>query len=254
MIIEGYSHSLPDIDPSKTREWVDSLDAVVDQRGRPRARFLLARLMARARELQVGVPAMVASDYINTIPPEEEPCFPGDEYMERRIRAFIRWNAMAMVTRANRRYDGLGGHLSPYASSASLYEGGFNHFFHGKSDRGSGAQGFLQGHAAPGVYSRAYLEGRLTEDQLDHFRREVGGLGLPSYPHPRRLPPFWEYPTVSMGLGPLTAVYQARFNRYLYNRKLVDTSNARVWCFVGDGELDEPEATAALDLAARERL
>src|SRR3989440_5345716 len=254
MIIDGYSHQLPDIDPAETREWVDSLDSVVDQRGRPRARFLLARLMARARELQVGVPAMVSSDYINTIPPEEEPWFPGDEYMERRIRAFIRWNAMAMVTRANRRYDGLGGHLSTYASSASLYEVGFNHFFHGKSDGGFGDQIFIQGHAAPGVYSRAYLEGRLTEDQLDHFRREVGGAGLPSYPHPRRMPDFWEFPTVSMGIGPLNAVYQARFNRYLLPRQIADTSKAKVWCFVGDGEMDEPESMAALHLAATEQL
>jgi len=254
MIIDGYSHQLPDIDPAETREWVDSLDSVVDQRGRPRARFLLARLMARARELQVGVPAMVSSDYINTIPPEEEPWFPGDEYMERRIRAFIRWNAMAMVTRANRRYDGLGGHLSTYASSASLYETGFNHFFRGKDDGGAGDQVFFQGHAAPGVYSRAYLEGRLTEDQLDHFRREVGGAGLPSYPHPRRMPDFWEFPTVSMGIGPLNAVYQARFNRYLLHRQIADTSKAKVWCFVGDGEMDEPESMAALHLAATEQL
>jgi pyruvate dehydrogenase E1 component len=254
VIIDGYSHSLPDIDPSETREWVDSLDSVVDQRGRPRARFLLARLMARARELQVGVPAMVSSDYINTIPPEQEPWFPGDEHVERRIRAFIRWNAMAMVTRANRRYDGLGGHLSTYASSASLYEVGFNHFFHGKSDGGYGDQVFIQGHGAPGAYARAYLEGRLTEEHLDRFRREVGGGGLPSYPHPRRMPDFWEFPTVSMGLGPLNAVYQARFNRYLLHRQIADTSKAKVWCFVGDGEMDEPESMAALHLAATEQL
>jgi pyruvate dehydrogenase E1 component len=254
VIIDGYSHQLPDIDPSETREWIDSLDSVVDQRGRPRARFLLARLMARARELQVGVPAMVSSDYINTIPPEQEPWFPGDEHIERRIRAFIRWNAMAMVTRANRRYDGLGGHLSTYASSASLYEVGFNHFFHGKADGGYGDQVFIQGHGAPGAYARAYLEGRLTEEHLDRFRREVGGGGLPSYPHPRRMPDFWEFPTVSMGLGPLNAVYQARFNRYLLHRQIADTSKAKVWCFVGDGEMDEPESMAALHLAAHEQL
>ena len=197
---------------------------------------------------------MVSSDYINTIPPEQEPWFPGDEHVERRIRAFIRWNAMAMVTRANRRFDGLGGHLSTYASSASLYEVGFNHFFRGKSDGGFGDQIFIQGHAAPGVYARAFLEGRLTEDQLDHFRREVGGHGLPSYPHPRRMPDFWEFPTVSMGLGPLNAVYQARFNRYLLNRQIADTSRAKVWCFVGDGEMDEPESMAGLHLAATEQL
>ncbi len=205
--------------------------------------------MERAREKGVGVPLMVQTDYINTIPPEQEPWFPGDEYIERRIRAFIRWNAVMMVDRANHRFDGLGGHLSTYASAAALYEVGFNHFFRGKADGGYGDQVYFQGHAAPGIYARAFLEGRITEDQLDHFRREVSGQGLPSYPHPRRLPEFWEFPTVSMGLGPISAVYQARLNRYLYNRHLVDTSNARVWCFVGDGEMDEPEAIAALRLA-----
>jgi pyruvate dehydrogenase E1 component len=254
MFSDGSIHQLPDVDPQETDEWLQSLDAVIDVKGKPRAHYLLARLMERAREKGAFVPAMVTTDYINTIAPEQEPWFPGDEDIERRIRAFIRWNAVAMVDRANHRFDGLGGHLSTYASAASLYEVGFNHFFRGKGDGGFGDQIYFQGHAAPGIYARAFLEGRLTEDQLDHFRRETGGKGLPSYPHPRRLPTFWEYPTVSMGLGPLNAVYQARFNRYLYDRKLVDTTNARVWCFVGDGELDEPEATAALDLAARERL
>jgi pyruvate dehydrogenase E1 component len=254
MFSDGSIHQLPDVDPQETDEWLESLDAVIDVKGKSRAHYLLARLMERAREKGAFVPAMVTTDYINTIAPEQEPWFPGNEDIERRIRAFIRWNAVAMVDRANHRFDGLGGHLSTYASAASLYEVGFNHFFRGKGDGGFGDQLYFQGHAAPGIYARAFLEGRLTEDQLDHFRRETGGRGLPSYPHPRRLPTFWEYPTVSMGLGPLNAVYQARFNRYLYNRKLVDTSNARVWCFVGDGELDEPEATAALDLAARERL
>src|SRR5438132_2142615 len=254
MFSDGSIHQLPDVDPQETGEWLESLDAVIAVKGKPRAHYLLARLMERARDKGALVPAMVTTDYINTITPEQEPWFPGNEDIERRICAFIRWNAVAMVDRANHRFDGLGGHLSTYASAASLYEVGFNHFFRGKGDGGFGDQIYFQGHAAPGIYARAFLEGRLTEDQLDHFRRETGGRGLPSYPHPRRLPTFWEYPTVSMGLGPLNAVYQARFNRYLYNRKLVDTSNARVWCFVGDGELDEPEATAALDLAARERL
>src|SRR6478752_9516157 len=254
MFIDGSIHQLPDIDRAETAEWLESLDAVVDSRGKARAHYLLARLMERARDKGVGVPLMVQTDYINTIPREQEPWFPGDEFVERRIRAFIRWNAVIMVDRANHRYDGLGGHLSTYASAAALYEVGFNHFFRGKSDGGFGDQVFFQGHAAPGIYARAFLEGRLTEDQLDHFRREVGGQGLPSYPHPRRMPQFWEFPTVSMGLGPIAAVYQARLNRYLYNRELVDTSKARVWCFVGDGELDEPEATAALRLASRERL
>jgi pyruvate dehydrogenase E1 component len=210
--------------------------------------------MERARDKGAAVPAMVTTDYINTIPPEQEPWFPGNEDIERRIRAFIRWNAVAMVDRANHRFDGLGGHLSTYASAASLYEVGFNHFFRGKGDGGYGDQVFVQGHAAPGVYARAFLEGRLTEEQLDNFRREAGGQGLPSYPHPRRLPSFWEFPTVSMGLGPLNAVHQARFNRYLYNRQIADTSKARVWAFVGDGELDEPESMGGLSIASRERL
>ncbi len=254
MFIDGFVHQLPDVDPEETREWLDSLDGIVEVGGRARARYLLARLMERAREHGVGVPAMVSTDYINTIPPDEEPWFPGDEHLEKRIRRFIRWNAVAMVDRANHRYDGLGGHLSTYTSAASLYEVGFNHFFRGKADGGYGDQVYMQGHAAPGVYTRAFLEGRLTEQHLDRFRREIGGGGLPSYPHPRRLPDFWEFPTVSMGLGPINAVYQARFNRYLLHRELADTSAARVWCFVGDGEMDEPESMAALSIAAREQL
>jgi pyruvate dehydrogenase E1 component len=254
MFVDGSIHQLPDIDGQETAEWLESLDAVIDVKGKARAHYLLARLMERAREKGASVPAMVTTDYINSIPPEQEPWFPGDEHLERRIRAYIRWNAVAMVDRANHRFDGLGGHLSTYASAASLYEVGFHHFFRGKADGGYGDQVFIQGHAAPGVYARAFLEGRLTEEQLDYFRRETTGKGLPSYPHPRRLPTFWEFPTVSMGLGPLAAVAQARFNRYLYNRELVDTSNARVWCFVGDGEMDEPESTAALHLASREGL
>jgi pyruvate dehydrogenase E1 component len=197
---------------------------------------------------------MVSTDYINTIPPEEEPWFPGDEDIERRIRALVRWNAAVMVTRANRQFDGLGGHLSTFQSAASLYEVGFNHFFRGKSDGRAGDQLFVQGHAAPGAYARAFLEGRLTEEQLDHYRREVDGNGLPSYPHPRRMPDFWEFPTVSMGLGPINSVYQARFNRYLLHRQIRDTSGSRVWCFVGDGEMDEPESLTGLSLAGREQL
>ena len=177
MFIDGFVHQLPDIDPGETQEWLDSLDAVVDANGRSRARYLLARLMERARESGVGVPAMVTTDYINTIPPEQEPWFPGDEHIEKRIRAFIRWNAMAMVDRANHRFDGLGGHLSTFASAAALYDVGFNHFWHGKRDGQSGDQVYIQGHAAPGIYARAFLEDRLTEDHLDRFRREVFGGG-----------------------------------------------------------------------------
>src|SRR4051795_5571813 len=234
MIFDGFVNQLPDSDPGETQEWLDSLDAVVDVHGKTRARFLLSKLLDRANATQVSFPATVSTPYVNTIPREKEPWFPGDEYIERRIRAFIRWNAAAMVIRANKTHDGIGGHLATFASSAALYEVGFNHFFRGKADGRSGDHVYFQGHAAPGIYARAFLEGRLTEEQLDHFRREVNGHGLSSYPHPRRMPDFWEFPTVSMGLGPINAVYQARFNRYLYNREIADTSHARVWCFTGD--------------------
>ena len=256
MIFDGFVNQLPDSDPGETQEWLDSLDAVVDVHGKTRARFLLSKLLDRARSLQVSYPATVSTPYINTIPREQEPWFPGDEYIERRIRAFVRWNAAAMVVRANKKADGIGGHLSTFASSASLYEIGFNHFFHGKDDGIPGDHVYFQGHAAPGVYARAYMEGRLTDDDLDHFRREIGrgGRGLSSYPHPRLMPDFWEYPTVSMGLGPLSALYQARFNRYMQNREIDDTSQSRIWAFLGDGECDEPETLGALSLASREKL
>jgi pyruvate dehydrogenase E1 component len=251
----GFKRQLPDSDPVETREWLEALDGVVESQGRERADFLLRRVLKRARQLHVGLPGLVQSRYINTISPEQEPPFPGDEEMEKRIRRIIRWNAAAMVVRANAKFGGLGGHLSTYASAASLYEVGFNHFFKGKDDGGSGDQVFYQGHAAPGIYSRAFLEGRLSEGQLDHFRREVvRGQGLASYPHPRLMPDFWEFPTVSMGLGPMNAIYQARFNRYLAARGLAKTENSRVWAFLGDGEMDEPEATGALTLASREGL
>jgi pyruvate dehydrogenase E1 component len=259
VIFDGFSHQLPDTDPAETAEWVDSFDAVLDSHGKARARFLLMKLLERAREQQVGFPATVSTPYVNTIPPDQEPWFPGDEYIERRIRAYIRWNAAVMVVRANHRAEGIGGHLATFASSASLYEVGFNHFFRGKDNGQSGDQIFFQGHAAPGIYARAFLEGRLSEGQLDNFRTEVTGAangvgGLSSYPHPRLMPEFWEFPTVSMGLGPLNAIYQAHFNRYLRNRRIADTSLSRVWCFVGDGECDEPETLGALSLAARENL
>ena len=256
MIFDGFVNQLPDIDPAETKEWLQSLDAIVDVHGKTRARYLLSKLLERARELQVSFPATVSTPYVNTIPPEQEPWFPGDEHIERRIRAFIRWNAAIMVIKANKHAEGIGGHLSTFASSASLYEVGFNHFFRGKDDGQAGDAVYYQGHAAPGVYARAFLEGRLSADDLDHFRREIGrpGRGLSSYPHPRLMPDFWEYPTVSMGLGPIAAIYQARFNRYLHNRRLDDTAQSRVWAFLGDGECDEPETLGALSLAARERL
>jgi pyruvate dehydrogenase E1 component len=216
----------------------------------------MLRLLERAREQQVGVPGLRSTDYINTIPPEREPWFPGDEYVERRIRAYIRWNAAVMVSRGNRAGLGVGGHIATYASAASLYEVGFNHFFRGKDYGESGDQVFIQGHAAPGIYARAFLEGRLTEAQLNGFRQELSspGGGLPSYPHPRLMPDFWEFPTVSMGLGAIDAVYQARFNRYLLARQIKDTSRSRVWAFLGDGETDEPEVLGSIGVAAREEL
>ena len=255
MTFDEFKHQLPDIDEAETQEWIDSFDQLVAQEGESRARFLVYKLLKRARQLHVGLPPLTQTRYINTISPEQEPFFPGDEQIELRIRRIIRWNAVAMVLRANSHFTGIGGHLATYASAASLYEVGFNHFFRGKDDGGAGDQVFYQGHAAPGIYARAFLEGRLTEDQLDHFRREtVPGQGLSSYPHPRLMPEFWEFPTVSMGLGPISAIYQARYNRYLQNRGLLDTSGSRVWAFLGDGESDEPEALGALHVAAREGL
>ncbi len=258
VISDGLPSQLPDIDPEETLEWIDSLDGVIDERGRQRARYVMLRLLERARERQVGVPPLTTTDYINTIPPEREPWFPGDEFLERRIRAYIRWNAAIMVHRAQRPGIGAGGHISTYASSASLYEVGFNHFFQGRNHPGGGDQIYFQGHASPGMYARAFMEGRLTEAQLDGFRQELShagkGGGLPSYPHPRLMPDFWEFPTVSMGLGGLNAIFQARFNRYLHHRGLKDTSEQRVWAFLGDGEMDEPETVGAIGLAAREEL
>jgi pyruvate dehydrogenase E1 component len=244
-----------DRDPQETQEWIESLDSVVEAEGRERAQFILNRVVhaARARGLDPVLP--VSTDYVNTIRPEEEPEFPGDEAMEERVRRIIRWNAAVMVHKANKQFDGLGGHISTYASSATLYEVGFNHFFRGKDGDGAGDQIYFQGHASPGIYARSFLEGRLSPEQMDRFRREVErGKGLSSYPHPRLMPDYWEFPTVSMGLGPIGSIYQARFNRYLHNRGLADTSNSRVWCFIGDGESDEPETLGALSIAAREQL
>lgn len=257
VIHEGLPTQLPDIDPDETHEWLDSFDSLIDDRGRDRARYLMLRLLERAREKQVGVPALRSTDYINSIPPEREPWFPGDEEIERRIRAYIRWNAAMMVSSANRKGLEVGGHIATYQSSASLYEVGFNHFFRGKDAPGGGDQVYIQGHASPGVYARAFLEGRLTEEQLYRFRQEVQhgvGQGLSSYPHPRLMPGFWEFPTVSMGLTAIGSIYQARFNRYLHNRGIKDTSQQHVWAFLGDGEMAEPESLGAIRVAAREEL
>ncbi|QGN47480.1 pyruvate dehydrogenase (acetyl-transferring), homodimeric type [Micromonospora sp. WMMC415] len=256
VITAGLPSQLPDIDPEETSEWVESLDGVIDERGTKRARYVMLRLLERARERQVGVPSLTTTDYINTIPPEREPWFPGDEHVERRIRAYVRWNAAMLVHRAQRPEIGVGGHISTFASSASLYEVGFNHFFRGKDHPGGGDHLFYQGHASPGMYARAFLEGRLSEHQLDGFRQELShpGGGLPSYPHPRLMPDFWEFPTVSMGLGGVNAIYQARFNRYLHHRGIKDTSDQHVWAYLGDGEMDEPETLGAIGVAAREEL
>jgi len=246
-----------DSDPEESREWIESLDATIDAAGPTRARYLVRELLRRAAERSIGIADLRQTDYINTIPPEDEPAFPGDEEVEHRIRAYARWNAAIMVHRAQRPGISVGGHISTYASSASLYEVGFNHFFNGP-DVDGGDQIFFQGHASPGIYARAFLEGRISEERMDGFRQELshGGLGhgLPSYPHPRLMSGFWQFPTVSMGLGPDAAISQARFNRYLHNRGIKDTSRQHVWAFLGDGETDEPETLGHLSLAARENL
>ncbi|WP_370186895.1 pyruvate dehydrogenase (acetyl-transferring), homodimeric type [Aeromicrobium sp.] len=257
VIHEGLPTQLPDIDPDETSEWLASLDQMVDERGRSRARYVMLKLLERAREQNIGVPALRSTDFINTIPPEHEPWFPGNEAIERRIRSYIRWNAAVMVSRANRPGLGVGGHIASYQSAASLYEVGFNHFFRGKDHPGGGDHIYFQGHAAPGIYARSYLEGRLSEQQLDRFRQEHShgpGQGLSSYPHPRLMPDYWEFPTVSMGLGGINSIYQARFNRYLHDRGIKDTSQQHVWTFLGDGEMGEPESLGAIGLAAREEL
>ncbi|WP_216897204.1 pyruvate dehydrogenase (acetyl-transferring), homodimeric type [Nocardia alni] len=258
VIREGVASYLPDIDPDETSEWLESFDDMLEREGPGRARYLMLRLLERAGERHVAIPALTSTDYVNTIPTENEPWFPGDEEVERRYRAWIRWNAAIMVHRAQRPGIGVGGHISTYASSAALYEVGFNHFFRGKDHPGGGDQVYFQGHASPGMYARAFLEGRLTTDQMDGFRQEYSnggpGHGLSSYPHPRLMPEFWEFPTVSMGLGPMNAIYQARFNHYLHDRGIKDTSEQHVWAFLGDGEMDEPESRGLIQVAANEAL
>ncbi|HLF95738.1 MAG TPA: pyruvate dehydrogenase (acetyl-transferring), homodimeric type [Methylococcaceae bacterium] len=245
---------MSDPDPLETREWLEALAAVIEREGPTRAHQILETLIDQARREGVNLPYRATTAYLNTIPPHLETRTPGDPALEHRIRSLIRWNAVAMVLRANRESSEYGGHIASYASSATLYEIGFNHFFHGP---GSGYEGdlvFFQGHSSPGIYARAFLEGRLSEEQLDNFRREVGGKGLSSYPHPWLMPDFWQFPTVSMGLGPLMAIYQARFMKYLENRGLLQPSERKVWCFCGDGEMDEPESMGAIGLAGREKL
>ena len=244
-----------DNDRTETQEWIDSLQAVIETSGRERARFLLGRMIDWGQRNDVVAPFTANTPYVNTIPVERQAAYPGDRAVERRLKSIIRWNAMAMVVRANRRSSGIGGHISTYASAATLLEVGFNHFFRANTKDRAGDQIFFQGHAAPGIYARAYLERRLDAPLLHNFRRELAkGGGLCSYPHPWLMPDFWEFPTVSMGLSSITAIYQARFNRYLQDRGLADTSGSRVWAFLGDGEMDEPESLGAITLAAREQL
>ncbi|MGA1563576.1 MAG: pyruvate dehydrogenase (acetyl-transferring), homodimeric type [Pontimonas sp.] len=253
---DPYSFNEMDSDPTETTEWRESLDSVVAQSGHQRAREIMLSLLKRSKELHLGVPMVPTTDYLNTIAPENEPDFPGDEDIERRYRAWIRWNAAITVHRAQRPGIAVGGHISTYASSAALYEVGHNHFFRGADHPGGGDQVFYQGHASPGMYARAFLEGRLSSDQLDGFRQEKShpSGGLSSYPHPRLMPEFWQFPTVSMGLGPINAIYQAQLNRYLHHRGIKDTSAQHVWAFLGDGEMDEVESRGALQLAANDDL
>lgn len=255
MVDQAILDTVSGIDPAELEEWYESIEDILNRYGPDRLRELLVNLQERAYQHGVRVPFTANTPYINTIHHESQPVFPGDLELERRIKSIVRWNAMAMVHRANKNFPGVGGHISTFASSASLYEIGQNHFFHARTEDHTGDLVYFQGHASPGMYSRAFLEGRLTESHLENFRRELpAGGGLSSYPHPWLMPDFWQFPTVSMGLGPICSIYQARFLRYLEHRNLLDTSKSRVWAFVGDGETDEPETLGALTLASREKL
>ena len=247
-------NSFDDIDPTETREWLESIDSVLGTHGPERAHFLLNQMVDFARRSGAYLPFTPNTAYLNTIPVGREPAYPGDRSIEKRIKAYLRWNAMAMVVHANRKSSEYGGHISSYASSATLYEVGFNHFWRAPTPEHGGDLVFMQGHSAPGIYARAFLEGRLDEAHLNRFRQEVGGGGLSSYPHPWLMPDFWQFPTVSMGLGPMMALYQARFMRYLEHRGMIPPSDRKVWCFLGDGEMDEPESMGAITMAVRERL
>ena len=252
------TQNTPALDSQETREWMDALSAVIDREGAQYAHHLIEEMLEHARQNSIDLPFSANTGYVNTIEPAQEARCPGNIHIEKRLRAFMRWNAMAMVVRANRIHpeDGgdLGGHIGSFASLASMWGAGFNHFWHAESENHGGDCIYFQGHSAPGIYARAYLEGRITEEQLENFRQEVDGKGLSSYPHPKLMPGFWQFPTVSMGLGPMMAIYQARFLKYLHARGIADTANRRVWVFLGDGEMDEPESKGAISLAARENL
>src|SRR5215212_1599496 len=247
-----------DADSQETREWVDALSAVIEAQGRERGHFPLEQLLEQARQEGIDMPFSATTGYVNTIEPDDEERCPGNLEIEERLRAYMRWNAMAMVVKANRLHpaDGgdLGGHISSFASLATMFGTGFNHFWHAESDGHGGDLLYIQGHSSPGIYARAFMEGRISEEQLLNFRQEVDGKGISSYPHPKLMPEFWQFPTVSMGLGPLMAIYQARFLKYLHARGIADTAKRKVWVFCGDGEMDEPESLGAIGLAAREKL
>ncbi|HYQ80287.1 MAG TPA: pyruvate dehydrogenase (acetyl-transferring), homodimeric type, partial [Anaeromyxobacteraceae bacterium] len=246
-------HQRPDADPQETREWLEALEGVLEREGPERAHFLIEQLIDRARRSGAYLPFSANTAYINTIPVEKQAHFPGDFAIETTIRHYIRWNAMAMVARANK-HTNVGGHIASFASAATLYDVGYNHFWRAWSEERGGDLLFIQGHSSPGIYARAYLLGLIDEEHLVNFRQEVEGKGLSSYPHPWLMPEFWQFPTVSMGLGPLMAIYQARFMRYLHDRGLANTEGRKVWAFTGDGEMDEPESMGAIGMAGRERL
>jgi len=243
-----------DSDPQETREWLDALEAVIEEVGPERAHYLIEKLIELGHRAGINIPYSANTDYINTIPVDRQPLAPGDYALENKIRAYVRWNALAMVLRANKGDSNLGGHIASFASAATLYDVGFMHFWHAPSENHGGDLVFVQGHSAPGIYARAFLLGRLSEEQLDGFRQDVGGKGVTSYPHPWLMPDFWQFPTVSMGLGPLQAIYQARFMKYIHDRGLADTTGRKVWAFMGDGEMDEPESMGAIGMAGREKL
>jgi len=246
--------NLPDYDPQETKEWLDALESVLDKEGPERAHYLISQLIDKARLAGTDLPFSANTPYLNTISLDKEERSTGNHELEHRLRALMRWNAMAIVLNANKDSSELGGHIASFASAATLYDVGFNHFFHGKTDDHGGDLVYIQGHSSPGVYARAFMEGRITEEQMYKFRQEVDGGGLSSYPHPWLMPDFWQFPTVSMGLGPLMAIYQARFMRYLQHRELANTDGRKVWAYLGDGETDEPESLGAISMAGREKL
>jgi pyruvate dehydrogenase E1 component len=244
----------PDSDPQETQEWLDALDSALAREGAERAHFLIERLIDKARRSGAHLPYRATTSYLNTIHPSDEKPMPGEPGLEHRIRSIIRWNALALVVQTNRESSELGGHIASFASAATLYDVGFNHFFHAPTDDFMGDLLYIQGHSSPGFYARAFLEGRISEQRMHRFRQEVGERGLSSYPHPWLMPDFWQFPTVSMGLGPIMAIYQARLMKYLEHRGLIDANERKVWAFMGDGEMDEPESLGAIGLAAREKL